>query len=338
MANYHYWEEALHILDPPPIVTRLIGPVYMPSEGQPLFIGAQYPAVPEAQSLAVQRHAIPGAPTVEPRLRLRHYFTNSSPWHTRIPFHYAAYCPDTGMFVDSHRWGIPDPDAGPPEWGRNAKITIKNHLFFTPVFDPKRPRVIPKWRRVLGFSFYADFRDDVFFFSSGNFPCHHGLVRTGLEKTIAHFSHTPRLPWISGLQDWFDQIQKVAICAPMTGVRPYQFRLQLTDRRRLVALQRVQVIYLVVPRDPHCRFGDHRTWHGPGVLFGRDGFMTHYDFRRLHAQMDEDADFAPKHCNCCLDPDPTNGAIDQLRELFLYRPTRPHIVAVIGDIHGHNPR
>ena len=139
--------------------------------------------------------------------------------------------------------------------------------------------------------------------------------------------------WGSHLR-WLWHVHKVAIHAPTFLNRQKQFSLHHKDRKMLLKLAELRILYLVVPRDLGCHHGAYRDW-GSNLPTNKDGFLTYEDFVTLHTQRDHDLpEGSKKRCKCYLDADPTNGLASWLKYELQTRKEPPKIIVVSEDIHG----
>ncbi|KAK7750980.1 hypothetical protein SLS62_007113 [Diatrype stigma] len=270
----------------------------------------------------------PDETLIAPRPTLRHYFTRSSVWRPRGSQHYAAYDFLRHIFVNST---IPYKIPGHPDLESSDDVVELNEDYQIPKPGTTFP---PKWLSQRHLKIYVNFKQDIFYFSTSKFPCV-GSINSieRLENFILRASrglrHRAELVGLPRKDEWMQSIEKLAIHAPSFLTSPHSFLLTRNDRIIISEMLNLKKIYLVVPRDPQCYHGPHRTW-----LHARangDGFMPYSEFVALHTGLQNSA-LGGKPCNCFLDPDPTFGEKTRLELAFEWNDRPPEIIVVIEDL------
>ena len=207
----------------------------------------------------------------------------------------------------------------------------------------------PDWVFTRGMKIYISMEHDVFYLSGADFPSRNpanplgarlqrGLVRAAAPQFLRH-----RLAMFTEGNQWWEHrtwgcnlrwlwhAEKVALHAPTLLGRRSQFHLHRADRKMLLTLEALRVLYLVVPRDPNCHHGPHRHWEG--LEINEDGFCTYDDFVAQHVVRQNSLPSHRRHrCNCYLDVDPTNGLAEWVKNELAPRQNPPEVVVVIEDV------
>ncbi len=261
---------------------------------------------------------------------LRHYFTRASIWSSRAHRRYAAY--------DVRCHALVDTISGLALLGRGGEGEEHDDLvglhgpFYVPRRGSSRP-FPPRWALIRPLEIWVNFKRDVFYFSSADFPSAPPVRRRlqdALLRAASQLVHSrDRLVMIDEPWMWLDRIEKVALHAPAAEGPAHGYRLTATDRTLAITMPGLRRIYLVVPRDPSCYHGPHRHWQN--VPLNEDGFLRFDHFVAMHTALQNSA-LGGRPCRCCLDPDPTAGAPAHLDQLLVYRDEMPEIIVVIEDI------
>lgn len=289
-----------------------------------------------------RHHCNPPAPPYSPvasnplpmpddlRPNARHYFTRASIWHTRGTRLYAAYdFVRHTIFDSSTRFMIP----GYPEVLSSEDSVVINEAYRVPRrgFSSFPPEWVPNGPTL---QIFVNFKEDVFYFSSWEFPCvrrHRSLSRVerAALRVTRPLRHRVELVTLQSSDKWIEKIEKIALHAPSLYTSPRSFILHPNDKVSLTHMPRLKKIYLVIPRDPECYHGPHRTWVHAQV--NEDGFLLYRDFVQLHDAL-QVGPTGGKECKCWTDGNPTHGEVENLRRFYEFSDHPPEIIVIIEDI------